>query len=95
MRPRDGVREKAHYGFAIDCLLRQVVRDCGDAAPAARAGGEITRHSAGFGVSVWAFPKRRHPGGALDRATAAGFLCGRLRRFGIRAYGIVRTLSAK
>ncbi len=41
-------------------------------------------------MSVWAFPKRRHPGGALDRATAAGFLCGRLRRFGIRAYGIVR-----
>ncbi len=33
-------------------------------------------------MSVWASPKRRHPGGALDRATAAGFLCGRLRRFG-------------
>ena len=37
-------------------------------------------------MTVWASPKRRHPCGALDRATAAGFLCGRLGRFGIRAY---------
>ncbi len=53
--------------------LRQVVRDSGESVPGARSGGEFFRHSAGFWVSVWAFPKRRHPGGALDRATGAGF----------------------
>ncbi len=75
--------------FAADCTLRHLVCDPGEFAPGAGIRRRISRDSAGFWVSVWAPPKRRHPGGALDHPTTAGFLCGRLRRFGIRVYGIV------
>ncbi len=69
-------------GFAIDCPHRQLVRNFGEFWAAARAGAEITRHSAGFWASASACPHRRDLDDARDRAAAVDFLYCRLWRFG-------------